>query len=170
MKTAIYALVSGSLMFSALATNAQGNSIASINPVPYTVGNYVPDGELASTEVNAVALTNFNRNNKDASSVLWTQNGSLVSVYFHKDGVRSRSTYNEKGRLEYTLRYLTIDQAPRDVRYVVNGEYKGIKVVNITEINRKNFTYYFVKFEDATSFFTIQITNGEFELFETIKK
>lgn len=75
-----------------------------------------------------------------------------------------------KGRLEYTLRYLSLAQSPRDVRYVVNAEYAGIKVVNITEITRKNFTYYFVKFENANSFFTIQITNGETVLFETITK
>lgn len=73
MKTAISALLSGTLMFSALATTAQDNSFASINPVPYTVGNYSPDGELASTEVNAVALTNFNKNNKAASDVMCTQ-------------------------------------------------------------------------------------------------
>lgn len=170
MKTAISALLSGTLIFSALATTAQGNSYASINPVAYTVGDNTADKELASTEVNAVALSDFNKKNKAAADVMWTESGSLLSVYYTKDGIKKRSTYNEKGKLEYTISYLALEQAPRDVRNIITSQYAGMKIVQITEINRKSSTYHYVKFEDATSFFTVQILNGEVDLFETIKK
>lgn len=169
MKTAISALLSGTLIFSALATTAQGNSYASINPVAYSIGN-TADKELASTEVNAAALSDFNKKHKAAADVMWTESGSLLSVYFTKDGVKKRSTYNEKGKLEYTVSYLTLEQAPRDVRNIITSQYAGVKIVQITEINRKGSTYHYVKFEDATSFFTVQILNGEVDLFETINK
>lgn len=174
MKKAITAMFTGTLVLTAFTTFAQDNTYASatnVNPVAYrTSEDYSPSKELSVSEVNKNALENFSKNNKAVSNVLWTSNGSVLSVYFTKDNVKTRSTYNEKGKWEYTLRYLTAKQTPYKVREAINQYYPGMTILQVTEVKKQGTFYHIVKLEDKTAYLTIQVMNGEVDLFEKVNK
>jgi hypothetical protein len=173
MKKAMSGLFAAALVLTAYTSNAQqiGSVASSVNPV---YGRYeAPAAEktLAASEVNATALTHFTSHNKSASGAVWTANGNLQSVYFTSNNARMRSTYNEKGKLQYTLGYYTLAQSPKSIRDLVKADYSKMTVVLVTEVNRRGKEkYHLVKMEDEKSFLTIRVLNGETELYEKITK
>ncbi|MBL7698143.1 MAG: hypothetical protein JNK79_08295 [Chitinophagaceae bacterium] len=170
MKKTFSALFTGMLVSAAFSTFAQQDTYAAnVNPVAF-ITNYPPRTELKASEVNSNALENFTRNNKAVSNVTWTSSGTVLSVYFEKDGIKSRSTYDEKGKWEYTLRYLSAKQAPYRVREAIDTYCPGKTIVQVTEIKKTGSVYHLVKLEDATSYLTVQVMNGEVDLVEKVTR
>src|SRR4051812_21188386 len=106
MKLVFTFLFSGSLLiFSNL--KAQENALV-INDEASTT-NYSAFKKnavaLNASEVKANALHDFTSKFKNASDAQWVSSGKTVSVYFTEANCKMRSTYDEKGNWEYTLRY-----------------------------------------------------------------
>jgi hypothetical protein len=164
---------SASLMLTALSSNLQaqdnGTYASNVNPVYSYFHTNEDSRELASSEVNSVALKDFTKKNKTVSNVSWTANGNVLSVYYTKNNVKMRSTYNEKGKWEYTLRYFNAANAPKSIRNLVASNY-DMNIVQVTEVERKGVKYHLVKMEDAKSFVTVQVMNGEIDLYEKLDK
>jgi hypothetical protein len=170
MKKAMTVLFAGSLVIGSLSTNAQLNTYAVNATPPVSTVNTVTGRELNSSEVNANALTDFSRNNKSASDVIWTSDENVLSVYYTKDAVKSRTTYNTKGRREYTLRYFNAAQAPKRIVDLITANYPDKTIVLITEVERRGTKYHYVKMEDTKSILTVQVLNGEIDFFEKLDK
>ena len=172
MKKVMTVLITGSLIFSANSNvMAQQTSLAAnVKPVTFNFSNSDESGtELSAREVNNNAMNHFTRKNKSASAVTWTTANSVLSVYFTKNNVKSRSTYNANGQWEYTLRYMNADQAPRKIVDLIKSSY-DMNIVLVTEIEKRSYTYHLVKMEDENSFLTVQVLNGEIDIFVRIKK
>ena len=172
MKNVMTVLITGSLILSANSNvNAQQTSLAAnVKPVTFNFSNSDESAtELSAREVNNNAMNHFTRKNKSASAVTWTTANSVLSVYFTKNNVKSRSTYNANGQWEYTLRYMNADQAPRNIVELIKSSY-DMNIVLVTEIEKRSYTYHLVKMEDESSFLTVQVLNGEIDIFERIKK
>lgn len=169
MKKAFIAMFAGTLVFTASTTFAQENTYAAnVNPVAYRIADYTPARELSASAVNNNALTDFSKKNKEVSNVTWTTNNKLFSVYFNKDGVKMRSTYDEKGKWQYTISHLTAKQAPYKVREAVSQHYPGLSIKQVTEVKKQGSVFHLVQVEDKTSYLTLQVLNGEVDLFEKI--
>jgi hypothetical protein len=172
MKKAMIILFSGSLIFSA-TNNVIGQQeayAANVKPVVFNFSNADESAtELSAREVNNNAMTHFTKKNKNASAVTWTTANSVLSVYFTKGNVKSRSTYNANGQWQYTLRYMDAQQAPGKIVELIRSNYSK-KIVLITEIQKRGYTYHLVKMEDDQSFLTVQVLNGEIDFFEQINK
>ena len=170
MKKPISALLTGVLVSATFSTFAQQDAYAAnVNPVAY-INNYSPGTELKASEVNSNALENFTKNNKAVSNVAWTSNGSVLSVYFEKEGIKTKSTYDEKGKWEYTLRYLNAKRTPYKVREAIDTYCPGKAILQVTEIKKTGSVYHLVKLEDNTSYLTVQVMNGEVDLVEKVTK
>lgn len=174
MKKVLTVLFSGTIVISALTNSAIAQVATFATNINNTSsafpGNTTAGGVLGASEVSNNALNDFSRKYKDASNVTWTSTEEVVSVYFTKNDVKMRSTYNNKGKWEYTIAYYNVTQAPKNIVTQINSNYYDKTIVQVTEIKRRTNTVYLVKMEDTTSFLTVRVMDGEIEFFEKINK
>ena len=81
-----------------------------------------------------------------------------------------RSSYNAKGRKEYTLKYYDESKLPTEIRRLVRSTYYDYTIVIATEVVRNEHVSYLVKMENANEFLTVKVDDGELSVFEKTTK
>lgn len=171
MKTMMSAVISACVLFAASATDA--NAQQSAVPANYVVtGSTIRNTGSAvdANLVNSNAVRTFNNKYKGAQDVLWSVSGQTTSVDFRENDVKMRATFNEKGALEYTIRYFFGSQIPASVRSMMKRDQYFMNITQVIEVRRNNQTTQFVKMENEISYVTVRVQNGETETFEEITK
>ena len=162
-------MLTGAIAFSTFA-NAQDyvynhNLVTAANPYPEKESRIVDE-----TDVHINAVRDFSKNFKNATSVKWVKSENGSSVYFVSDGVKMRSSYNAKGRKEYTLKYYDESKLPTEIRRLVRSTYYDYTIVIATEVVRNEHVSYLVKMENANEFLTVKVNDGELSVFEKTTK
>ncbi len=125
---------------------------------------------LRLNELNITAVRDFNRNYGKASDVKWVQTGHGTSVYFTFGGINMRSSYNSKGRKEYTLKNYGESALTPQLRHLVKSNFYDYAIDHITEVERNNHTYYLVKMSNNKEYVTVHISDGEITIFEKMHR
>jgi hypothetical protein len=130
----ISVIVSGSSA-SAQGTAFSARVVTPANPYAETTSKIVNE-----MEVNINAARDFKKKYKNATDVKWVKSDNGASVYFTNDGVKMRSSYNVKGKKEYTLRYYDETKMDPELRKLVRSNYYDHNIVIVTEalLSRKN--------------------------------
>ncbi len=167
-------LFSSIIIIGAMVLNQQANAqdmafnpsgAIAINPYSET-GNKM----VSELDVNINAARDFKLNFKKATDVKWIQHDKGESVYFTNDGIKMRSSYNSRGRREYTLKYYDESRMPSELRQRVRSNYYDYNIVIITEVLRNNQTYYLVKMENKNEYLTLKVNEEEMAVFEKTSK
>jgi len=167
-------LFSSIIIIGAMVLNQQANAqdmafnrsgVIAFNPYPET-GNKI----VSEMDVNINAARDFKLNFKKATDVKWIHHDKGESVYFTNDGIKMRSSYNSKGRKEYTLKYYDESKMPSELRQRVRSNYYDYSIVIVTEVLRNNQTYYLVKMENEKEYLTLKINEDEMTVFEKTSK
>jgi hypothetical protein len=137
------------------------SSPAAIHAYPET-GNKI----VSEIEVNINATRDFRTTFKNATDVKWVQHDKGESVYFMNEGMKMRSSYNRKGKKEYTLRYYDELRMPSELRQRVKSNYYDHHITIVTEVDRNYQTYYLVQMENEKEYLTLRIGNDEMTIFE----
>src|SRR5688572_9435791 len=91
---------------------------------------------IGINEVNIAAARDFMKKYGKAQDIKWVKGKNGTSVYFIFEGVKMRSTYDNKGKREYTLKYYDESAMPRQVRHLVKSNYYDHSIDNVTEVDR----------------------------------
>jgi hypothetical protein len=167
-------LFSSIIIIGAMVLNQQANAqdmafnpsgVIAINPYSET-GNKM----VSELDVNINAARDFKLNFKKATDVKWIQHDKGESVYFTHDGIKMRSSYNSRGRREYTLKYYDESRMPSELRQRVRSNYYDYNIVIVTEVLRNNQTYYLVKMENKNEYLTLKVNEEEMAVFEKTSK
>ena len=81
-----------------------------------------------------------------------------------------KSSYNTKGRTEYTLKYYDESKIPTEVRHLVKSTYYDYTIVIATEVVRNENVSYLIKMQNEKEFLTVKFDNGELSVFERTTK
>lgn len=157
------AIISTTANAQEMAFNKQ--PVTATNPYPEKAGKIVDEADI-----NVNAVRDFSRTFKNAAAVKWVKNENGASVYFEADGVKMRSSYNTKGKKEYTLKYYDESQLPSDIRHLVRSTYYDYRIVIATEVERNEHVSYLVKMENDKEYLTIKVDDGELSVFEKTTK
>lgn len=125
---------------------------------------------LRDREVNVLAARDFNKNFQNAQDVKWVDGKNGLSVYFKLDGFNMRSTYDKKGKEEYTLKYYDETKMSPSLRHLVKSTYYDYKIVLVTEITRNSNLSFVVKMEGEKEYLTLKIFDGDIIEYEKISK
>ena len=167
-------IFSSLFIFSAVVLSHQVNaqdmafnrsSVIAVNPNPESENKIVSE-----TDVNINASRDFKTSFKNATHVNWVKHEKGESVYFMKDGVKMRASYNNKGRREYTLKYYDESKMSSELRQRVKSNYYDYTIVIVTEVFRNNQTYYLVKMENQNEYVTLKINEDDMIVFEKTTK
>lgn len=160
-----------SLMISGASINAQDIAFSRSRAI---ILNPRPDASskiVSEMEVNTNAVRDFKRNFSKATDAKWLLHEKGSSVYFTNDGIKMRTTYNSKGRREFTLKYYLDESGiPEDMRHYVRSNYYGHNVAVVTEVISNSQTYYLVKMENEKEYLTLRIIDGEISVYEKTDK
>lgn len=160
-----------SIITSGISTSAQDiafyrSRAITLNPNLGT-GNKI----VSEVEVNTNAVRDFKRNYSNATNVKWLLHDKGSSVYFTSDGIKMRSTYNGKGRKEFTLKYYYDESGlPEDLRHYVRSSYYDHKISLVTEVITNSVNYYLVRIENRSEILNLRIINDEITVYEQIRK
>jgi hypothetical protein len=171
MKKSIFSTVFliGALSFG-VTTSAQDyvfnkSHVTAVNPY-HEKGSKIVD----EIDVNINAVRDFTKNFKNATDVKWVNHENGTSVYFSIDGAKMRSTYNTKGKREYSLKYYDESRLPTDVRHLVRSTYYDYGITIATEVARNERVSYLVKMENDKEYLTVKVNDGELSVFEKTTK
>jgi hypothetical protein len=155
-----------------IGTDAKAQGLAfnrigatAVNPYPETASKIITE-----IDANINAVRDFRRNFANAIDVKWVQHENGVSVYFTMDHIKMRSSYNLKGKYEYSLRYFNESSMPSDLRKRVKSNYYDHTIMIITEVIRNNQNYYLVKMENEKEYLTLKVTEEDMTVFEKTHK
>ena len=113
----------------------------------------------------------------NAQKVNWQESEEAYLVSFVEDGIRVRIVYLRNGALTHFLRYYFEENLPLDLRLRLKNKYPGKTIYGVTEenivsnIQNQSKTIYYIKLEDANSWFTIKVQkNRKMRLIEKLNK
>jgi hypothetical protein len=172
MKRTFFLAASFMLSMGALSVNAQTASYSFTSP-NLSANKTVEDNTRGSAVagVNTAVTDNFAKKFPGVSNVIWSQANKTTWGYFKQHGVPVRVSYNQNGKLMYTIRYYNEDQVSPIIKQKLNSEGFTMKIVNVTEVKSRYSTTQVVKMENDKSIITLTINQaGEVYVAEEFNK
>lgn len=127
--------------------------------------------------IDEKVLRSFEVQFPNAQKVNWQESEEAYLVSFVEDGIRVRIVYLRNGALTHFLRYYFEENLPLDLRLSLKNKYPGKTIYGVTEenilsnIQNQSKTIYYIKLEDASSWFTIKVQkNRKMRLIEKLNK
>jgi hypothetical protein len=124
----------------------------------------------AKATANERAIIKFGKFFPNASSESWTKTKNGFAVRFTADNMQQLVFLTKRGNVVASIKYYTEKQLPADVRMIIRYGYPDYSIKSVREVNAANATAYLVTIEDATSWKTIRVVNGETDVYEEFKK
>lgn len=148
------------------AYSQQGaNSLATAN-----VKALKPKGQYLN-DVNARAMRDFVSRYGDAEDVKWhNSTGSYIAVFF-RDSIQYRVMYNQRGDLNYVMKYYEEKQMARNIRAIVKSTYYDYKIYIVQEIETPDHpSVYVINLQGETDWKKVRLCNGDMEVMEEFRK
>ena len=124
----------------------------------------------AKATANDRAIVKFGKFFPNASSESWTNTKNGFAVRFTSNNMQQLVFLTRHGNVIASIKYYSEKQLPSDVRMSVRYAYPDYSIKSAREINAANSIAYLITIEDATSWKTIRIVNGETDVYEEYKK
>jgi hypothetical protein len=124
----------------------------------------------AKATANDRAIAKFGKFFPNASSESWTNTKNGFAVRFTSNNMQQLVFLTKHGNVIASIKYYSEKQLPSDVRMSVRYAYPDYSIKSAREINAANSIAYLITIEDATSWKTIRIVNGDMDVYEEYKK
>lgn len=125
---------------------------------------------LKAARANFKAVSDFNRNYKNASDVLWNTEANAIVVSFKVGALISRSVYDKAGSRLYTVLNYYEDELPDQIRQLVKRSYKNLNISLVQEILQNDMQVYKIQLEDDTTIKQILVFDGEITDYKSFNK
>jgi hypothetical protein len=171
MKRTFFIAASLFLAAGASKVNAQLTNYSVTTP-NLTENRTDADNKRASVAgVSTVVTENFSKTFPGVANVVWTKADKTTWGYFKQHGIPVRVSYNEKGKLLYTITYYNASQVSPLVENAIIREGYTMPIVQVTEIKARYNTFNLVRMEDKYSIVTLKVTpNGDVSVYEEFNK
>jgi len=124
----------------------------------------------AKATANDRAIAKFGKFFPNASSESWTKTKNGFAVRFSSNNMQQLVFLTKRGNVVASIKYYSEKQLPSDMRMTIRYAYPDFSIKSVREVNAANSTAYLITIEDATSWKTIRIVNGETDVYEEYKK
>jgi hypothetical protein len=171
MKRTFFLAASFMLVAGASKLNAQLANYTVTAP-NLTESSTIADSKSASLAgVSTTIADHFSKNFPGVSNVIWTKAENTTWGYFKQHDIPVRVSYNQKGRLLYTIRYYNKSQVSPLIESAVSREGFTMPIVHVTEIKSRYTTTNLVTMEDQFSIVTVKVSaSGDISVYEELNK
>lgn len=120
---------------------------------------------------NEKVLKAFNETFSNAEEVRWEEFTDYFTVSFVNAGIRSKVNYDKEGKMLSSMRYYAPQLLPLNIIKKITNEHPKKKMFGVTEVAFESSVAYYIKLEDKTHWYTVQIdADGNSQLTEKYKK
>ena len=113
------------------------------------------------------ALSDFQTTYKDAPTVEWSFEPTLIVAEFTKDDIQTFVVYNKRGRWLHTMQTYQESKMPADLRLLIkNSEYADYNIEFVHQIQEGKMTFYIVNLSDSKKFKQVLVYNEEINVLE----
>lgn len=121
--------------------------------------------------IHARVMRDFVLRYDDVSYAQWMSDGKGSTMYFIKDGFRSRAVYDAKGRWLYSLVSYGEAGMPHDIRTVVKRENFDLAITGVQEVQTEAGKAWIVHLEDNANLKIVKVTmDREMETMDEFRK
>jgi len=120
--------------------------------------------------VNTKAMRDFKKTYPHIESEKWFSFKDGFAAKFTEDGIQRMVTYNRIGDWLYTIAYYEEKQLPEDIRALVKSSYYDYTITVVQEITARQQTIYLVHMQDANTWKTVRVADGEMSVVEDFNK
>jgi len=135
-----------------------------LSPGDYSVSN---PGNL---DISEKILKHFNKKYNNATGVKWYQLDDSFLATFSTGGTLTRSLFDKKGRVIYSINYFSEKQLPADVKKMVTFKYENYKITGAAKVLQDNRKIWIVNLADKFNYVTTRLEDGEIEETEVFHK
>src|ERR1700754_3437302 len=133
-----------------------------------TVASYANEPNF---DPNEKVLKAFSETFTAAENVKWEEYSTYYTVSFVNGGIRSKVNYDLEGNMLGSIRYYSPQMLPLNIINKLQKENPQKTLFGVTEVTFGAEVTYYVKMEDAKTWYTIKVDMaGNTQLFEKYKK
>ena len=120
--------------------------------------------------INSRAMRDFKRSYPDVDDAQWYSFKDGFAAKFNDEGTEHMVTYNRIGDWQYTISNYDEKKLPESVRAIVKSTYYDYTISLVQEINMHTQTIYLIHMQDASTWKTLKIADGEMSILEDFNK
>ena len=120
--------------------------------------------------VNEKVLKQFNKKFINAGNVTWEQLDDNFLAKFSTGETKTRSLFNNKGKLIYTIIFSSEKQLPASLKNMVTNKYNDYKITSVANVFQDNRKIWIVKLAGKTDYKAAKIEEGEIEEVENFQR
>lgn len=105
-------------------------------------------------------LKAFTETFTQAENVKWEEYPDYYTVSFKSGDIQSKVIYSKEGVMLGAIRYYLPELLPLHIVNALKREYKKRSLYCVTEVTYKNSISYFIKMQDATSWYTLKVESS----------
>jgi len=123
-----------------------------------------------SDAINSRAKRDFRRSYPDVDDAQWYAFKDGFAAKFNDDGYEHMVTYNRVGDWQYTISNYDEKKLDENVRALVKSTYYDYTITLVQEITLHDQTIYVIHMQDATTWKTLKVADGEMSILEDFNK
>ena len=123
-----------------------------------------------SDAINSRAKRDFRRSYPDVDDAQWYAFKDGFAAKFNDDGSEHMVTYNRIGDWQYTISNYDEKKLDENVRALVKSTYYDYTITLVQEITLHDQTIYVIHMQDATTWKTLKVADGEMSILEDFNK
>jgi hypothetical protein len=123
-----------------------------------------------SSNISEKVLKHFNKKYNNATQVKWYQFDDSFLATFSTGGTLTRSLFDKKGRMIYSINYFSEKQLPADVKKMITNRYESYKITGAAKVLQDNRKIWVIKLADEFNYVTARLEDGEIEETEIFRK
>jgi len=123
-----------------------------------------------SDAINSRAKRDFRRSYPDVDDAQWYAFKDVFAAKFNDDGYEHMVTYNRVGDWQYTISNYDEKKLDENVRALVKSTYYDYTITLVQEITLHDQTIYVIHMQDATTWKTLKVADGEMSILEDFNK
>ncbi|MGZ3854148.1 MAG: hypothetical protein ACXVLT_05515 [Flavisolibacter sp.] len=154
-----------SILFALTATNANAQ-IANVSQ-----REFVSNSEYsAKATANDRVIGKFEKSFPNANGENWLKTKNGFAVRFSSNNINELVFLTKRGGVLSSIKYFSEKDIPSDVKEMVKYVYPTYTIKSGREIQACNKTAYLVTIEDADSWKTVRVVDGEMDVYEAYVK
>jgi hypothetical protein len=124
----------------------------------------------AKATANDRVISKFEKFYPNANGESWIKMKNGFAVRFFSNNIQQLVFLTKRGGVISSVRYYTEKELPSDVRGMIRYEYPTYSIKSVREIHASDTKAYLVTIEDATTWKTIRVVDGEMDVYEDFIK
>jgi len=120
--------------------------------------------------ISKKTLKNFSRQFHNASDVKWEKLDDNSLATFVNGGTTTKSLFDEKGKLLYTINFFANSLLPNYMKKMINSKYKNYQIITVKQVLMENHNVWVIMLSGTSNYVTTRIEDDDMQEIANIRR